>query len=199
MRSRSSAERSADAELTVVDRVHPADRARVPAAIEPLELGDHPLALRPARLGPDGRGRMQQLGQLEDRVRLGELGVDRRREVLDVGDLDDDRLGRDLDPDRERGEAAFDPADDDRVLGAVLGAVEQLLAEMVVDGRVGAAPGRAGEGDGRRDAAAAPDEQLRAGADECALGRPDAEAEAGAEGVAKRAEQRCRANGRRGR
>ena len=69
--------------------------------------------------------------------------------------------GAALDPDRDRGEPALDPPGDDRVLVAVLGAVQELLAEVVVDGGVGAAAGRAGEGDGRGDGAAAADEQLR--------------------------------------
>ena len=155
-----------DAELAVVDGVHPADRARVPAAVEHLEVGDQPLPLRAARLRSDGRGRVQEPGQLEDGARLGQLGVDRGRQVLDVRDLDDDGLGRALDPDRDRGEPAFDPPGDDRVLGPVLVAVQKLLAEVVVDGRVGAAPGRPRQRDGRGDAAAAADEQLGAGADE---------------------------------
>ena len=48
-----------------------------------------------------------------------------------------------------------------RVLAAVLVAAQQLLAEVVVDRRVGAAPGRAGEGDGRDAGAGAPQQQLR--------------------------------------
>ena len=57
-------------------------------------------------------------------------------------------------------------SDDDRVLAAVLVAAQQLLAEVVVDRGVGAAPGRAGEGDGRDAGARAAHQQLGAGADE---------------------------------
>ena len=69
---------------------------------------------------------------------------------------------------------------------------QELLAEVVVDRRVGAAAGGAGQRDGRGDAAAAAHEQLRAGAHEGGLGGADAEAEAGAERLAQRAEQRRR-------
>ena len=69
--------------------------------------------------------------------------------------------------------------DDDQVLDPVLLAPHQLLPEVIVDRGVGAAPGRAGERDGRDAGAAAADEQLRAGADERRLGRTGAEAEAG--------------------
>ena len=102
---------------------------------------------------------------------------------------DHHRLRRPLDPDRDRRQAALDPLRDDRVLGAVLGAVEELLAEVVVDRRVGAASRRSGERHRRGDGAAAANEELGAGADERRLGRADAEAEAGAEGLAERTEQ----------
>ena len=84
---------------------------------------------------------------------LGELRVDRRRQMLDVGDLDHHRLGRRLDPDRQRRRAGARSGGRRSACScAVLGAVQQLLAEVVVDGGVGAAPGRAGERDGRGDA-----------------------------------------------
>ena len=92
---------------------------------------------------------MQQPGQLDRRVRLGELGDHRRRQVLDVRDLDDLRLGRRLDPDRMRAQGADDPLDDDPLLAAVLVAAQELLAEVVIDGWVGASAGRPGQGDGR--------------------------------------------------
>ena len=53
-----------------------------------------------------------------------------------------------------RAQRARDPPRDDRVLLADLGAVQHLLAEVVVDGGVGAAPGGAGEADGGGDRAA---------------------------------------------
>ena len=57
--------------------------------------------------------------------------------------------GAGLDPDRVRPQGADDPLGRRSVLAPVLVAAQQLLAEVVVDGGVGAAPGRAGEGDGR--------------------------------------------------
>ena len=81
------------------------------------------------------------------------------------------------------------------LLAAVLVAAQQLLAEVVVDGGVGAAPGRAGEGDGRDAGARAAHQQLRAGADEGRLRRAAAEAEAGGELLAHRAEERGRVVG----
>ena len=121
-------------------------------------------------LAADRRGRMQHAGDFDCRVRLGELGDHRRRQVLDVRDLDDLRLRRRLDPDRMRAQGADDPLGDDPLLAAVLVAAQQLLAEVVVDGGVGAAPGRAGEGDGGDAGAGAAHQQLRAGADEGRLG-----------------------------
>ena len=53
---------------------------------------------------------------------------------------------------------------DDRLLLAVLLGAQQLLAEVVVDRRVGRAAGRAGERDGRGAQALAADQQLRRGA-----------------------------------
>ena len=117
-------------------------------------------------LAADRRGRVQKPGQLDGGARLGELGVDRGREVLDVGDLDQARLGRGLDPDRMGAQPADDPPGDDLVLGAVLGALQQLLADVVVDRGVGAAPRRAGQGDRRGARPRAANQQLRAGADE---------------------------------
>ena len=78
------------------------------------------------------------------------------------------------------------------VLLAVLRALHQLLAEVVVDRRVGAAAGRAGERDAGGAGAAAADQELRAGAEERRLGRADAEAEAGREELAHRSERRRR-------
>ena len=177
-----------DAELAVLGRVHPADRAGVPAAVHALELGDRRGGRGPG-LAADGRGRVQHPGQLDRRARLGQLGDHRRRQVLDVRHLDDLRLGRRLDPDRVRAQGADDPLGDDPLLAAVLVAAQQLLAEVVVDGGVGAAPGRAGEGDGRDAGAGAAHQQLRAGADEGRLGRAAAEAEAGRELLAHGAEE----------
>ena len=57
-------------------------------------------------------------------------------------------------------QGAGDAADDDRLLFAVLGGVQELLAEVVVDGGVGGAAGGAGEGDGLGAVAVAADQQL---------------------------------------
>ena len=117
--------------------------------------------------------------------------MDRGRQVLDVGDLDDPRLGRRPRP-RPRAAAASRTIRRTTIScsRAVLVAAQQLLAEVVVDRRVGAAPGRAGERDGRDAGARAPHQQLRAGADEGRLRRPAAEAEAGREQLAQGAEER---------
>ena len=72
---------------------------------------------------------------------------------------------------------------------AVLVAAQQLLAEVVVDRGVGAAPDRARQGHGRDARPGAPHEQLRAGAEEGRLGGAAAEAEAGGELLAHRAEE----------
>ena len=191
VRSRSRRAAQRDAELAVLGRVHPADGARVPAAVHALELGDR-LDRAVARLAPDRGGRVQQARQLDRRARLGELGVDRRREMLDVRDLDDARLVGGLDPDGVRAQRALDPPRDDPVLGAVLVGAQELLAEVIVDAGVGAAPRRARERDRRGDGAAAADEQLGAGADERRLRRADAEAEAGREELAQGAVERRR-------
>src|SRR5947209_3826953 len=82
-------------------------------------------------------------------------------------------------------ERASDPARDDRLLLAVLLAVHQLLAEMRVDGRIGAAPARAGERDCLDALALAAHKQLRARAQERQLGRSDEVAVARREPVAQ--------------
>ncbi len=152
---------------------------------------------RLARLSPDRRRRVQQPRQLDRGARLGELGADRRGQVLDVGHLDHARLGRRLDPDRLAAQRALDPPDDDLVLAAVLGGAQELLAEVIVDRGVGAAPGRAGERHRRRPRPATPHEQLRAGAEERGLRRAAAKAEAGREQLPKRAVERRRLVGPR--
>src|SRR5262245_8992161 len=59
----------ADADLAVLRGVHPADRARVPAAIDALELVDQ-LQRTIARLAADRRRRMQVPRQFDGAVRL---------------------------------------------------------------------------------------------------------------------------------
>ncbi len=60
--------------------------------------------------------------------------------MLDVRDPRQLGLGRGGDPDRVRAQRALDPPRDDRVLFAVARVAQQLLAEVRVDGGVGAAP-----------------------------------------------------------
>ena len=62
-----------DAELAVLGRVHPADGARVPAAVQLLELVDQRDAGL-ARLAADGGRRVQQPGQLDRRARSRRAG-----------------------------------------------------------------------------------------------------------------------------
>ena len=62
-------------------------------------------------------------------------------------------------------QGAFDAPRHDRLLCPVLDGAQQLLAEVVVDGRVGAAPRRAGERDRADALSLAPHEQLGARAE----------------------------------
>ena len=189
MRSRSRPERSATQNSpSSVASIQPTGPAYQPRSRPSSSLDQ--LDRRAARLAADRRGRVQQPGQLDRRARVGELGLDRRRQVLDVGDAHDRGLLLGLDPDRVRPQRARDAAGDDLVLLADLGAVQHLLAEVVVHRGVGAAPRRAGQRDGRGDRAPAADQQLRAGADEGGLGGADAEAEARREELAQRSQDR---------
>ena len=97
-------------------------------------------------------------------------------------------LRRGGDPDRVRAQRPLDPPRDDRVLLAVARVAQQLLAEVVVDGRVGAAPRRAGERERAHALALAAHEQLGAGGDQRRLAAPDAEDEARRELLAQHAE-----------
>ena len=83
---------------------------------------------------------------------------------------------------------AGDAAHDDRVLLAVLVALEQLLAEVLVDRRIGAPPRGAGERDGGRPLAVPAHQQLGAGRDERAVAAADREHVAGRERLAEQAE-----------
>ena len=104
---------------------------------------------------------------------------------------DDGLLGR-RHPHAHRAQRADDAPGDDRLLLAVLVGAQQLLAEVVVDGGVGAAPRRAGQRERPGAQAVAADEQLGAGGDERALPAPGAEGEARREGLAQDAEHRRR-------
>ena len=180
-----------DAEFAVAGGVGPADGAGVPAAVEALERRDQRRGAR-QRLAADGRRRVHQPGQLERVDRRRQLRADRRGEVLDVGDPHELGLGRGGDPDRVRAQRALDPPRDDRVLLAVARVAQQLLAEVVVDGRVGAAAGRAGERERAHAVALAAHQQLGAGGDQRRVAAPDAEHEARRELLAQHAEHRRR-------
>ena len=108
--------------------------------------------------------------------------------MLDVGHPDEHRLGRGGHPHGVRPQPAGDPAGDDRVLVAVLVGAQQLLAEVVVDGGVGAAPGRARERHRAGALALAADQQLRGGADERRVAPSDGVDERGVKRLAQQAE-----------
>ena len=84
--------------------------------------------------------------------------------------------------------ALRDPAHDDALLLAVLVAAQQRLAEVVVHGRVGAAPCRAGERDRRGALAVTAHQQLGRGADEGRVAAADGVDVARREARAQRAE-----------
>ena len=81
---------------------------------------------------------------------------------------------------------ALDPARHDRLLLAVLRALQQLLGQVAVHRRVGAAAAGAGERDGLRALAVAAHQELRARPDERGLGRAGQVAVAGGEGRTER-------------
>ena len=93
-------------------------------------------------------------------------------------------------------ERLHDPPRDDRLLLAVLRRAQQLLAEVVVDGRVGAAARRARERERARAQALAADEQLGARGDQRRVAAADGEDVAPGERVAQHAEQRARRRAR---
>ena len=105
--------------------------------------------------------------------------------MLDVGDTDEHRLGRGRDPDRVRRQGAGDAPRDDRDLVLVLFAAHERFAEVLVDGWIGAAPGRAGQRDRARPLPITPHEQLGAGADERSGTPADGVNEAGREAGAE--------------
>ena len=93
-------------------------------------------------------------------------------------------------PQRVLAQGAGEAPDDDRVLLAVLARPQQPLAEVRVDGRVGAARRRAGQRERRGPHPLAADQQLGARGDERAVATTDAEDEAGREALAQDAEDR---------
>ena len=111
-------------------------------------------------------------------------------------DLDECRLARSGHPEAHRVEGALDAARDDVLLLAVLGAAQQLLAQVVVHAGVGAAARGARQRHALGALAVTPDQQLGARADEGQIGCADAPAVAGREELAQRAEHRTRVVGR---
>jgi hypothetical protein len=166
--------------------VHPTGPG-VPAAVHALERRDE-RARGGERLAADRGRRVQHPGELDRGDVLGQLRADRRGQVLDVRDGDEHGLGRGGDEDGVRGQRALDAPRDDRVLLAVLGRLEQLLAEVGVDGGVGAAARRAGQGHRARPQPVAAHEQLGAGGDERRVAAAGAEDEARRERLAQDAE-----------
>ena len=135
---------------------------------------------------------MEHPGQLDRRARVGQLRVDRRREVLDVRDLDRaPARGRPRPTPSAAGAPARSCLTTISCSSRFFAERAELLAQVVVDRRVGAAARRAGEGDGLSARPAPADEELGACADERRLGRADAEAVARREELAERAEERC--------
>ena len=108
-----------------------------------LELGD-----RPRAPSPRARRRRPESGAASRPARspsgLGELGVDRRREVLDVRDLDHLGLRAASTHTAMPASARRSACRRSRALSGSSRA-QELLAEMVVDGRIGAPPRRAGQ------------------------------------------------------
>ena len=146
VRSRSRALREGDAELAVLGGVHPADRARRTSRDPGPRARRSPASARSRGSPPTAGVGCSSPASSTARARLRELGVDRGREVLDVRHLDQLRLGRGLDPDRMRARApARSGARRSRARRGPSRTAQQLLAEVVVDRRVGAPPGRAGE------------------------------------------------------
>ena len=137
-------------------------------------------------------------GQPHRADRLAQLRADRAREVLDVRHLHDHRLlgaavtqtlcGRSARSMRRATIACS---------RAVLVGAQQLLAEVVVDRRIGAAARRARERERARAHALAADQQLRAGGDEGVVAAAGAEAEARRKALAQDAEDRRRVVRRR--
>ena len=156
-----------DAELAVLGGVHPADRARVPAAVQALELGDRlerPLAT--ARRRPPASGAAARPARPPSAARRAGRGSGVARCWM-FATLTSPGSGAGLDPDRMRARAARSiRCDDDLVLGAV------LVADAAAARRGGRRPpGRRCAGSSRRARrsrarARAAHQQLRAGAEE---------------------------------
>ena len=140
-----------DAVFAVLGRVHPADRAGVPAAVHPLEVGDRGLGGRPEAPSnhqhqvPQAGHSIAECGSASWAI----TGVARCSMFATLTISGSSAASTQTACGRR---APDDPrALDDPLLAAVLVAAQELLAEVrIVDRGVGAAPGRAGEGDRRR-------------------------------------------------
>ena len=185
-------------ELAVLGEVGPADRARVPAAVEALEGGDQRLGGVPWLAAHRGR-RMQQARRAPPpapaRASWARIGVARCCTFWTFTSCG--LVGRGG-PEAHRVERALDAPRHDRLLLALLGAARELLAQVVVDRGVGAAAGGPGQRHALGPRALAAHQQLRARSQEGQLRRADAEAVAGREHLAQAAEDRRRVE-RRGR
>ena len=118
------------------------------------------------------------------------------RQVLDVGHLDQrPRLGAAVTQTACGARVRGDAAGHDRVLVPVLVAVQELLAEVRVDGRVGAAARRSGKRQRARAQALTADQQLRTGADEGGVAAADGVDERRRERPAQQPEQPPGSNG----
>ena len=133
---------------------------------------------------------MQQPGQVHRADGLRELDANRRGQVLDVGHAHDHRLGGRSHPHRVRLQRALDPPGHDRLLLAVLGAAQKLLAQVIVDCRIGAAPRRARQRHRAGALALATHEELGAGGEEGGGSVADGEHRALREGLAQDSEDR---------
>ena len=185
MGPRSSAQRRATQNSPASARSVPPRPSRVPAPVEPLELGISGSAT--SRGSP---GRVEQAREFERVHRPGQLRPNRRGQVLDVfarpgsSAAATHRLtGARVRSIRRATISCFLP---------VLRALQQLLAEVVVHRWVSAAARGARERHGLRAGPVAAHEQLRAGAHEGQLRGAHAPAATGGEGHAKCVQDRAR-------
>src|ERR1700722_16935092 len=112
--------------------------------------------------------------------------------MLDVCHPHERGLGRSRYPDRIAVERALDPSCHDRVLLAVALVAHQLLAQVCIDGWVGAATRRASQRDRADALTLAAHEQLGTGGHQRGIATPDAEDKTRRESVAQHAEEGSR-------
>ena len=131
----------------------PAERARVRAAAHGLE-GFEDLHRPDLRRARDGPARKRRGHEVEGVVAVGQDAGDRRDEVLHRDRPLEPAQARDPDAARptDAPEVVAQDVDDHHVLGAILGAGEQLAGERAVGGPVATARPRALDRIGRHDA-----------------------------------------------